>query len=483
MEYKIQPWPHQAQAIELARARRHFALFFEMGCGKTLTAINIMRWKFQAQREILPTLILCPLIVVENWRREIEANTGQKVQSAVQCLTGTRKKREKQFALANKQIFVTNLDTINTEFWKEICRRQWSMLIVDESHKFKSPTAERTKKLIKFADRVQEKIIMTGSPILNSAMDVWAQIRLLSPSIFDENFYVFRNRYFYDHNAGMPTNKYYPDWRPRPNAHEELRQIVAAHSMRVTKAEVLTSLPPLVRQSVFVELTAEQMRLYREMEESFITYLNGEACVAEVALTRLLRLQQLIVGIVRVESGEVRRIATPKTTALAELVSDLCPQNKVIVWTNFVDTYQDVARVFEEQGLRYTMLRGGQGQNERQEAIDAFNRERGVSGIIANQQAGGVGIGLQAASYSLYYSKTFNLEHDQQSEARNHRGGSEIHEHVTRIDIVAQNTVDDDVTTALRNKTELSTFMLALRRRYGIEDSRGNGLGTEERGD
>lgn len=467
MDYKIQPWPHQLQAIELARERDFFALFFEMGCGKTLTAINIMRHKFAAEQQLLPTLILCPLIVVENWRREIEANAGEAVFKATQCLTGDSKKRMKQLLVPNKTIYITNLDAINTPLWKEIIRRQWGMLIVDECHRFKGPTAMRTKKLIKFADRVQRKIIMTGSPILNSAMDAWAQLRLLSPLILPENFYVFRQQFFEDRNSGMPSNKYYPDWRPKPSTCDHLRTIISEHSMRVTKAEVLTSLPPLVRQSVFVDLTPEQRRHYDEMERSFITYIDDEACVAEIALTKLLRLQQIAAGIVKMSTGETVRIPSAKIGALQELVEDLCPQNKVIVWTNFIDTYEDVAQIFRKLDLQYVTLHGDS-KMSRQEAIDRLNNDPSVSAIIANQQAGGVGIGLQAAKYSIYYSKTFNLEHDEQSEARNHRGGSEIHDCVTRIDIVARNTMDDKITTALRSKKELGEFLLSLRRENGI---------------
>lgn len=478
MKYKIQPWAHQAQGIEIGAARNYFALFFEMGCGKTLTVINIMRHKFQAANNILPTLILCPKIVVENWRRELEANVGDATMKAVQCLVGSKEKRLKLLNTPGKRIFVTNIDTINTDFWKELTRRPFQALIVDESHKFKSIKSARTKKLIKFSDRIGLKYIMSGSPVLNDPLDIWAQMRILSPKIFSENFYVFRQEWFFDKNAGMPTNKYFPDWQPRPGTQEMLQRIIGEHSMRVTTEEAMPHLPPLVRQSVFVELTSEQQRHYDEMLESFITYIGDEACVAEIALTKLLRLQQILVGILKTETGRVQKIASAKQTALRELLEDLCPQNKVIVWTNFVDTYDDVGSMFDELGLKYVVLRGGQKDDERQAAIDAFNNDPSVVGIVANQQAGGVGIGLQAAKYCIYYSKTYNLEHDQQSEKRNHRGGSEIHDRITRIDIVAQDTVDDDITAALRGKAELGKFLLALRRKY-VRSANGLGIGEE----
>lgn len=472
--YKIQPWAHQLEGIERGKANNIFALFFEMGTGKSLTAINILRWRYLEHRKILPTLILCPLIVVENWKREIEANAGHAVIDSMQCLTGDFKNRRKQLDTPGKQIFITNLDTINTKLWEFISGRTWAILLIDEAHKFKSPTAKRTKKVISFADRIFYKLILTGSPVLNNAMDIWAQLRILSPEIFPENFYVFRAQYFEDKNASMPTKKYFPNWQPKEKALEELRTIIRRHSMRVLKKNVL-DLPPLVKQSVFVELTPEQQKHYDEMESDFITYLNGEACVAEIALTKMLRLQQIVAGIIKTETGAVQRIATEKKGALKELLEDLCPHSKVIVWTNFTDSYDDVREVCAELELKHVEIVGKQNKTKRQTGMDLFNSAQTETCVcLANQSAGGVGIGLQAASYMIYYGKTYNLEHDQQSESRNHRGGSEVHDKVTRIDIVAQNTIDEDITGALRTKQELGEFLLKLKEKYGRE----NGLGV-----
>lgn len=468
MKYQIPPWPHQLEAIELAKDRDFFALFFEMGCGKTAAAINIMRWKMAQERRILSTLILCPVIVVENWRREIAANAGQMVIDATQALSGRDKKaKQKQLAKEGKHIFITNIETVTTDLWNDIKRRRWDMLLVDESHRFKSNEAKRTKRLIKFADCVRYKFILSGSPILNSEMDIWAQYRILDRSIFEENFTAFRAEWFVDKNAGMPSEKHFPNWQPRESTKEKLKEVIAHHSMRVEKEEVLKNLPPLVKQSVFVELTPEQRKHYKEMEKHFITYINDDACVAELALTKILRLQQIVAGIVKVaEKEEPIRIESAKLMAVKELLGDLCPKHKVIIWSCFVDTYGDLMKLCDEMKLSYRIIRGGQGREERQRYVDEFNNDPSVNVMIANQRAGGTGVGLQAAPYAIYYARNYNLEEDIQSESRNHRGGSEHHKQITRIDIIAQDTLDDDITDALRNKTELGDFLLSLRRKY-----------------
>jgi SNF2 family DNA or RNA helicase len=262
----------------------------------------------------------------------------------------------------------------------------------------------------------------------------------------------------------MPKQRYFPDWQIKPGAENEIHSILNRHSMRVLKKDCL-DLPPLVRQTIYCELTDGLAGHYRELEEDFITFINGEACVAELAITKLLRLQQVCNGIIPTESG-IQRKDCAKLAVLFELLEELTPDHKVIVWSNFIPTYDDITDCFNALGLRYGVIRGGQNSVDRQSAIDAFNQDASVRVILANQQAGGVGIGLQAADYMIYYSKNFSLEQDLQSEARAHRGGSEIHEKITRIDLVTKGTVEEDVTAALASKLSNSELILSLKQKH-----------------
>ena len=98
--------------------------------------------------------------------------------------------------------------------------------------------------------------------------------------------------------------------------------------------------------------------------------------------------------------------------------------------------------------------------------VDNFNNLKTVTVCIANQQAGGVGVGLQAASYMIYYSKDYRLESDIQSEARAHRGGSEIHECITRIDLLTKGTIEEDIHQALREKGKLGDIIRGVKDRW-----------------
>ena len=110
--------------------------------------------------------------------------------------------------------------------------------------------------------------------------------------------------------------------------------------------------------------------------------------------------------------------------------------------------------------IEYVEVHGEVSAKQKQGAIDTFCQNEDVKVFLGNQGAAGIGINLVQASYSIYYSRNFSLEHDIQSEARNFRGGSEMHESVTRIDLVAQGTIDEGILQALANKQEISDKVL-----------------------
>lgn len=471
-------WGHQKEAVmryyeRLREGKKYFALFLEQGTGKTATSIAILRLIWRMHKEPKRTLILCPLIVVKNWSREIAKFTPEAVSREVVVLEGDKKKRIRTLEEnLDKNIFITNLDVLNTHFWqKHLSKMRFDVLIFDESQKIKSHNSKRSKELRKVSDTIPYKIILSGTPILNSMMDIWGQFRVLDRNILPENFFVFRSKFFTDKNSGMPKYKHFPDWQPKGESYGVLERIISENSIRKTKEEVL-DLPPLVRQQVYVPLTSEQKKVYKQMSQEFIAFLDDEACVAEIALTKLLRLMQICCGLFRVDDSGYKRVATKKISALHELLEDIAPHHKVIVWANFAENYKDIAGVCDSLGLAYRMITGGQNAQERQQGIDDFQTDDSVRVMIANQSAGGVGVNLTAASYMIYFGRNFSLNDDLQSEARAHRGGSEVHESITRIDIITEDTVEEEVTAALRGKKKLAELLLDIRRRYDSTNGR-----------
>lgn len=457
-------WKHQKEALEAAKRLPFFFFGFEMGTGKTRTMIELLVYIWGGFHEfctgrVRRVLILAPLSVVENWRREI-GQWGPKLSPYVVVLEGTREERVAAYKNApTRAIFITNIDTINTSAWDVIGKDPYDVLIIDESHKFKNPSALRFKKLFKLARRCTLRYCLSGSPILNSEMDIWAQCRLLSENIFQDFFY-FRLKYFTNKNQNHAWKKY-PEWTIKPGAIEQIQKILSRFYRRALKSECL-DLPEIVRSTRYVQLTEEQAKAYKEIEKLCFTIINSAACAPSTALTQLLRLEEITSGILATDKGRVA-LPTGKYEVLAELLEEVTPSQKVIIWTPWTATYERIAQVCRELGLKHVRITGEQSKAERDKAIWEFQTKDDVRVVIANPACGGVGINLTAASVMIYFAKTYNLEHDVQSEARAHRGGSEIHKSITRIDLVTKGTIEEAVTESLRRKLTVAEFVLSLR--------------------
>jgi SNF2 family DNA or RNA helicase len=481
LKFKKPPWKHQLEALKRASNLPHFGLFFEMGTGKTGTAINILRLKCIENKRLLRTLIFCPPVVIENWKKEFSIHSDI-LEREIILLQGSGVQRLRLFEKhayvegcsfaagdPNEKIFITNYEALSMEkLFESMCLWEPEVVICDESHKLKDPSSKRSKLMAKLVDGeievqapVKYRYILTGTPILNSPMDIFGQFRILDGGeTFGKNYFGFRARFFYDGNASFRSKPtYFPDWRIKPNALAEMNEAISTKAMGVKKHQCL-DLPPLVKKLIEVDLNSDQTKLYSEMKQDLVTYLDGKACVATLALTKALRLLQIASGYVKFEDGSQVSLKTPKMEVLTDLLEQLCVCNKVIVWAVFKENYAQIRKVCEALRIKFVEVHGEVSSSDRQGSIDAFNNDPSVRVFIGNPSSGGIGINLVVASYSIFYSRNFSLENDLQAEARNYRGGSEIHAKITRIDLVAKGTIDALVLESLANKQAIGEALL-----------------------
>lgn len=474
MNTKIPLWEHQKEGLKRSIPLGHFGYFFDPGVGKTATSIHFMRAMMNKEKKLLPTLILCPPVVVDNWKKEILMHSNIP-ENKIHCLTGSG---EKRLALIEKTecngVYITNYEALLMDklFKKFVVlfSEGNGILICDEIHRCKDIKAKRTKKAIELADIAKFRLGLTGTPVLNDMMDLFSQCRIIDKGQrFGTNFFAFRAKYFYDKNRAMPRDRYFPDWRPLPTAEKEIKAKLDEFTMTAKKEDCI-DLPPLVKKRINVELSTEQKRLYDSMKRDLIaTFTDNSgrvhASIAELAITKALRLQQIVSGVLRVEGDDgvqsIRIQDNPRKAALKELLSDIAPHHKVLVWSVFKDNYEDIRAVCESLDLGYVEVHGSSG--DKGQAVEKFSKDPKTRVLIGHPGSGGIGINLVAASYAIFYTRNFSLEHRLQSEARNYRGGSTVHDKVTWIDLVAPNTIDELVLKSLESKQELSDKLLRER--------------------
>jgi SNF2 family DNA or RNA helicase len=492
VEFFVKPWAHQAEAITRAEALDEFALFFDVGTGKTCTAINILRHKFNLERRILRTLVLGPPIILKNWKDEFAMHSKLKPDQVI-VLHGSatnRMKLLKRYGYDSNgnrtgRIFVTNYESLGMEELFEAIKA-WhpEFLIADESHKLKDLKALRTKRACQLAieefDKKTKalirpapkyKLALTGSPILNSPMDIFSQYLFLDGGkTFGRNFFVFRSTYFYDKNAGMPKHRYFPDWQPIPAMMEVMNEKIFAKAAKAKKADCL-DLPPFIKKKLYVQLTPKQRKMYEELKAEFVTWMEREGkdpspIVAQLAITKALRLMQLTTGFVKTESGEEIQFAeNPRLDALEELLKEKTPEHKVIIWAVWRENYVQLRGLCEKLKLSYVEVTGDIPAQKRFEFVEKFNTDPDCRVFISHPGAGGIGINLVSkcdvpSDIAVNYSRNFSLEHSIQAEARNYRGGAEKFESVVNYDFLAENSIDEVIDNCLSEKIKISERVL-----------------------
>jgi len=457
MEYKVKPWAHQLAAIERAKFLRDYALFMEPGTGKTLTAIGIVRHKFNAARRYMRTIIFAPPVVLRNWKDEWAMHSNLPDDQVV-VLRGPGEKRVKTLKETKACIVITNYETFLVKGFLEAAML-WcpEIIIYDESHFVKASTSKRTKAAIKLSRVAKHRYILTGTPVLKDQLDLFNQFLVMDcGALFGQNFFIYRATYFWDANSGMPRDRYFPNWKPRVGCAKLLAEKMAPVVSVARKSECL-DLPPLVKQKLHVGMNPDQEKAYLEMKKDFITYMEGGTVVATLAITKALRLMQISSGFAVTDVGDVVKFKdTPKMAALREILEQVAGEHKVVVWTVWKSTYRDVERVLQDMGLGYRMLTGETKAGERDEVVDAFRKDPAVRVLIGNPHAAGIGINLTESSYSIFYSRNFSLGDYLQAEARNYRGGSEMHQKITHVDLITEGTIDEAITEKLLAKQEIT---------------------------
>lgn len=475
MTFKTKPYPHQEHAVWLATQHDNLGLLWDMGTGKTKGMIDILRTVYARYKKLKRTLIVSPLITLNNWKNEFKIHSFIKPEDVIVLSKPGTAGKVKQFtrAVADTdnlytldKIVIVNYEALRGEALEQVITA-WApeIIVCDESHYIKSPKAQVTKKMIKLGDNAIHRYILTGTPILNSVQDVFSQFRFLDKGeTFGRSYRMFEARYMRDENeAWKHSQKHFRKMVAKEEAFDELYRKVYTICHRVTTEEVMKHLPPLIEIERPVGLSPAQHKAYKELEKDFITFVESksgepEAVVAQLAITKAMRLMQICTGFVTTESGDIVDLGnTPRLDITRELLQEIVKDNnhQCILWCSFRHNYQQLEKLCIDMGIPHCFITGEMSLDEKTLAMEEFNS--GVKRVvIANRRAGGIGINLVAAKYSIVYSRNYSLGEELQSKKRNHRGGSEIHDKIIKIDLTTVGTIEDVCLQALKDKDNMS---------------------------
>jgi len=472
---KTEPYAHQQECFDLSKDQKSFAILLEQGLGKTKVALDTAAF-LHDRGDIDGLLIVAPNGVHANWiLREIP--THMPIENGYTSLLfrsdridSQKFKKAWDFLLDYRglSILSVNVEAVSQSqnafaVCEKFLKRRKCMMVVDESSRIKTPSATRTKKVIRLGRLAKYRRIMTGTPVTQSPFDLYSQFMFLDPGILG-----FTSFYTFKHHFGVWEKKVahqgerlqqYEDLI-RYVRLDELKRLVADSSFRRTKNECL-DLPPKIYQVVPIRMSPAQEKLYKRLNEEGILEFDDLSLLAPNQLVRLIRLQQVTGGFVpndeansegKRTSGIVQEgVPIPGPNPKLDYLMDALSEDysgKSIVWARFRLEISAIAEALRKKfGYRSVAeLHGGITGKDREESVDRFQSDPTCRFLIGQQQSG-IGITLHAADNVFYFSNSFSYEQRYQSEDRAHRIG--LDHSVVYVDLTMEGTVDEKVRQVL----------------------------------
>lgn len=464
----LEPYVFQQEIIDRFKDESCAGLFLDMGVGKTLITSNIIRHKMNTHKTIFKTIIFCPIITLDNWKRELLMSTRIPAE-VIGVVKGSKAKRLKILNDPKYKVLIINYEaTRSDEIKQKLIEFNPFIAVCDESHMIKSRTARVFKAVMKITKHSSFKYALSGTPITNTAEDLFSQFMFLDGGeTFGTRFYDFKGRYFINKNAGWASANAFPKWEFNQSLLSEFKAKIALKSMFLKKEDCL-DLPQLVEQTIDVEMSQEQARHYKEIKNELITWLADQPenpLIVSNALTKLLRLNEILSGYMKLESGEIVQLKTnPRLDALMQLVENTNP-HKIIIFSVFRNNYETIRKALDKRKIKYVEIHGGVSTKKKLEAVDIFNDlKNDVRVCVANPASGGVGVNLKAAKYTAFYTRNFSMKDFEQSKARNFRAGSiDLHEKITHYNFVTPDTIDESILAALLSKKKFAHTILSIK--------------------
>ena len=465
-KFKTKPYAHQMTALEKSWNKETYAYFMEMGTGKTKVLIDNLAMLYD-KGKVNGALIIAPKGVVGTWyNNELPTHLPSHIANVTTLWQSniTKKQREKLETLFEVEeslhILIMNVEAFSTtkgmDFANKFLSCHETLMAIDESTTIKTPTAKRTKNILKLAKNSKYRRIMTGSPVTKNPLDLYTQCDFLSPWLLDfASYYSFRNRY-----AQMKTLHMNGRQIQIVNGFKNLGELsdkLKGFSYRVLKEDCL-DLPDKIFIKRQIQLTPDQRKLYEQMKKEAMAILKGKQSTTVNTLTQLMRLQQITCGHFTADDGATQPIANNRITELMDVLEEM--EGKAIIWAHYqydiIAIIQAVVKKYGEKSI--VDYYGLTPQEERQPNIKRFQDDPECRFIVGTPSTGGYGITLTAANTVIYYSNGYDLEKRLQSEDRAHRIGQK--KSVTYVDLMADDTVDEKIVKALRKKINIASEVL-----------------------
>jgi SNF2 family DNA or RNA helicase len=470
----LTPRPYQVDGARMIGALGRALLFDDPGTGKTITTILGLLERAAAGHLVAPVIVIAPASVVDPWIGAWQTWAPAWRVGAWRGTPDHRRRLAARPAGTAAHVVVASYDTARMDAAKggPLDRLGARTVVVDECHLIKSSHAARSVAARRLGKKAANFVALSGTPITHHPGDLWPTLEALAPLAWPSG-----ERWKARYCLTVPGDYSARVLGLNTATEAEMRTTLLGQHRRVAKADVLTQLPPKVYSVRQVELPAGYRKAYDQLETDMLAELPGgvELSVMSVLaqLTRLNQLASAAADIAQVtetdQDGlpctrtEVRLKAPSwKVDALLEILAER-PGEPVVAFAPSRQLMVLAGEQATRAGLQVGYVVGGQSMKDRTDTVEAFQRGK-LDLLCATTGAGGVGLTLTAARTVVFLQRPWSLVEAAQAEDRCHRIGSEIHDSIEVIDIVATKTIDSRVRAVLHEKAGQLAEVLQDRR-------------------
>ncbi|MEI8244616.1 MAG: DEAD/DEAH box helicase [Lentisphaerota bacterium] len=430
---------HQRDAVAKQARTRAGALFMEMGTGKTLTAIALAHYRMERIRNVV---WFCPVSVKDTIRRENLKHTDCNDEDIY--LFDYKTKHGK---IPAASWLIIGIESMSASARLKLSAQSViyadSMVIVDESTYIKGYHAARTNWITAIAEPARYRMILTGTPMTQGIIDLYAQMRFLSPEILGyKSFYSFAANH-------LEYSEKYPGKVVRAHNTEWLAAKMQPYVYQVTKAECL-DLPDKLYETRYTHLTLKQQVEYSAAKERTFKLLEKDEFNSYAIFQLFTELQKIVSGYITIEN-KIIELAHFRIDCILDIIAEIPANSKITIWAKFQYDIDSIIAALEKTygGGCCARYDGSIVESRRSDEIARF--EQSARFIVLTPSCGGHGLNqLVISDYVIFYNNGFKYSERIQAEDRNHRPGQT--KPVTYIDIHCSNSIDDRIADALSRK-------------------------------
>lgn len=453
-------YPFQQAGAHFLMTAKQALLGDPMGAGKTVQTIAAL-----TAVSAWPALVICPNSMKRTWAREVEKwSPGV----PVFIVEGTAAKRNQILAQAadNPGVVIINWESVRLHSRlapygsialtdkekepKQLNQIPFKAVVADEAHKMKDPKSKQTRAVWAVAHNpmVMYRWALSGTPLTNKPDTLWPILHFMNAAEWPSKT-AFVNRYCLSSLnvwGGLEV------FGINPNTEKEFFDIFDPRFRRMPKEVILPQLPPIVMETRYVEMNPKQRKAYESMVEHLMAYdANGEMVVASNPISQLTRCTQYASAYLEVNEDGSARLSDP-SCKLDQLMEDLEDISEpVVVFAVSRQLIDMASNRLDKAGIKHSVVKGGQTNDQRQNAIDSF-QQGDVDVILVVIAAGGIGITLTRSRIAIFLQRSWSNVDQQQAIGRVHRIGSEVHDSVVILNYVTQGTIEEGQLQVLDGK-------------------------------